>query len=183
MNVQKPHMFTIYLPTLTTSSHPCFTPYNRSGQLYPPQRLMHFFTPTMLTIYLYIIVLRDTKPSKRQNNLSVTVTSKQSSITFVKKKPRKCSTYINLFLTTDDILCRRSQERQRGEAAVLVDQNLGFLKRYGQPNNRMLSVQVRFSPKRTNIKAAIFILPSERKLGEVHLFLRTKLQVSIELPK
>ena len=46
MNVQKPHMFTIYLPTLTTSSQPCFTPYNRSGQLYPPQRQMHFFPPT-----------------------------------------------------------------------------------------------------------------------------------------
>ena len=140
MNVQKPHMFTIYLPTLTTSSHSFFTPHNRSGQLYPPQRLMHFFTPTMLTIYLYTIVPRDTKPSKRQDNLSVTVTSKQSSITFVIIKPRKCSTYINLFLTTDNILCRRSQERQRGEAAVLVDQNLGFLKRYGQPNNRMLSL-------------------------------------------
>ena len=25
------------------------------------------------------------------------------------------------FLTTDNILCRRSQERQRGEAAVFVD--------------------------------------------------------------
>ena len=29
--VQKPHMFTIYLPALNTSSHPSSIPHSRSG--------------------------------------------------------------------------------------------------------------------------------------------------------